>query len=542
MKRAVIYARYSSSNQTEQSIEGQLRVCKNYAVTKNLKIVGEYIDRAISGRTDNRPDFKRMIKDCNKKMFDAVIVYSTDRFARNKYDSAIYKTQIKRAGVEIHYAAEHIPEGPEGIILESLMEGLAEYFSAELSQKIKRGIHESALKAQSLGGHSLLGYKIAPDKTFQIDEKEAEAVRIIFDMFVRQKTNTEILGYLNSLGIKTSRGNSFAKAAISRIIKNEKYIGVYDCASVRIEGALPAIISKEVFQMAQLEVAKRRKSKQTHLPRANYLLSGKLFCGHCKKKMVGVSGTGKQGTKHYYYYCPDNRGRKKICDKKHVTKNWLEDLVVQETLAHILQPGTIKHIADKCYEIQLRDKTGEEEVEFFKQRIAENKKALENTIKAIQTGVITETLPKMLKELELEKIELQKELKLAEKARVILTSDHIEFMLMQFAEKGEDEDAYKKGVIDSFVSSVYLFDDKLLIHYNISNSEPRLAASELALVEATEFDQHDVSSSTQHLNTSVCNSPRFCGFLRCYPVKIHLYHLFKNKCVSYSLIIYRNCE
>ena len=145
MKRAVIYARYSSSNQTEQSIEGQVRVCSEYAKAKGLTIVGEYIDRAISGRTDNRPDFQRLMQDSGKHMFEAVIVYRTDRFARNKYDSAIYKRHLRKCNVELHYAAEHIPEGPEGIILESLMEGLAEYYSAELSQKIRRGIRESAL-------------------------------------------------------------------------------------------------------------------------------------------------------------------------------------------------------------------------------------------------------------------------------------------------------------------------------------------------------------------------------------------------------------
>ena len=222
MKRAVIYARYSSSNQTEQSIEGQVRVCSEYAKAKGLTIVGEYIDRAISGRTDNRPDFQRLMQDSGKHMFEAVIVYRTDRFARNKYDSAIYKRHLRKCNVELHYAAEHIPEGPEGIILESLMEGLAEYYSAELSQKIRRGIRESALKGKATGGNIALGYKIGPDKSFIVDEKEAEAVRMIFDMFVRQKPNSEICRYLNDLVIKTSRGNPFTKSSIPRIIQNEK--------------------------------------------------------------------------------------------------------------------------------------------------------------------------------------------------------------------------------------------------------------------------------------------------------------------------------
>lgn len=494
MKRAVIYARYSSSNQTEQSIEGQVRVCSEYAKAKGLTIVGEYIDRAISGRTDNRPDFQRLMQDSGKHMFEAVIVYRTDRFARNKYDSAIYKRHLRKCNVELHYAAEHIPEGPEGIILESLMEGLAEYYSAELSQKIRRGIRESALKGKATGGNIALGYKIGPDKSFIVDEKEAEAVRMIFDMFVRQKPNSEICRYLNDLGIKTSRGNPFTKSSIPRIIQNEKYIGVYKCGDIRIEDAVPAIVSKEVFAMAQKENARRRTSKQAALPRAEYLLSGKLFCGHCKKKMTGVSGTGRRGGKFYYYYCPTARS-KKGCDKKHVSKDWLEDLVVAETLDHILRPDALKYIANACYEIQLKDKTGDKEVEFFRRRIAENKRALDNTLKAIESGVETMTLPVRLKELEMERLQLHDELKAAEARKVVLTPEHIEFMLMQYAEKGEDEQAYKKEIIECFVSEVYLYDDKLLIYYNINKNHPELAKSDLALLESDGFDQRDDAST-----------------------------------------------
>lgn len=250
--------------------------------------------------------------------------------------------------------------------------------------------------------------------------------------------------------------------------------------------------------MAQKENARRRASKQAALPRADYLLSGKLFCGHCKKKMVGVSGTGRHGGKFYYYYCPNARN-KKGCDKKHVAKDWLEDLVVAETLDHILRPETVKYIANACYEIQLKDKSGDEEVEFFRRRIAENKKALNNTLKAIESGVDTMSLPARLKELELESLQLHDELKAAEARKIILTPEHIEFMLMQFAEKGEDEYAYKKEIIECFVSEVYLYDDKLLIYYNINKNHPELAQSDLALLESDGFDQRDLTSTISEL-------------------------------------------
>ncbi len=181
--QAYIYARYSSERQNEQSIEGQLRECRDYAESCGIDIVGEYVDRAISGKTDDRPDFQRMIADCARREVEAVIVYKTDRFSRNRYDSAVYKAQLKKCGVRVLYAKEPIPDGIEGILLESLLEGMAEYYSAELSQKLRRGIYDSALKCQVTGGNIALGYKIGEDKKFHIDEDGAAIVRKIFDLY-----------------------------------------------------------------------------------------------------------------------------------------------------------------------------------------------------------------------------------------------------------------------------------------------------------------------------------------------------------------------
>ena len=123
MKTAAVYARYSSDNQTEQSIEGQLRVCEEYAQRYDIVIVDTYIDRVMTGTNDNRPDFRRMIKDSAKKSWDFILVYKLDRFSRNKYETAIHKKTLKDNGVKVLSAMENIPETPEGIILESLLEG-----------------------------------------------------------------------------------------------------------------------------------------------------------------------------------------------------------------------------------------------------------------------------------------------------------------------------------------------------------------------------------------------------------------------------------
>lgn len=121
--KAVIYARFSSDKQNEASIEGQLRECMQYAEYNGVQVIGNYIDRAFSAKTDHRPEFQHMIKDSYKNLFDIVLVWKLDRFSRDRYDSAHYKRILKKNGVRVISATEAISESPEGILLESLLEG-----------------------------------------------------------------------------------------------------------------------------------------------------------------------------------------------------------------------------------------------------------------------------------------------------------------------------------------------------------------------------------------------------------------------------------
>ena len=218
----VIYARYSCERQTEQSIEGQLRECEEFAEKHDMTIVDTYIDRAISGTsTNHREAFLKMIADSEKHTFEGVLMYKMDRFARNRYDSAVYKAKLKKNGVRVYYAKEQIPEGPEGIILESLLEGMAEYYSAELSQKIKRGMRENALKGKATGGSTAIGYKITPDKTFAIDEDYADVVRHIFRSYARGERVEDICKDLNEKGIRTPKGYLFNQSTMRKMLQND---------------------------------------------------------------------------------------------------------------------------------------------------------------------------------------------------------------------------------------------------------------------------------------------------------------------------------
>jgi len=219
--KAVIYARYSSHNQREESIEGQIRECQDFAARNNFIIIDEYIDRAISGRTDDRENFQRMIKDSEKGHFDAVIMYTLDRFARNRYDSATYKAKLKKNGVRVFYAKQTIPDGAEGIILESVLEGMAEYYSENLARNVKRGLTENALQCKTNGG-KCLGYRKNSEEKFEVDPAAAKIVQEIFQMYAAGTSATQIINHCNERGYKTVRGRPFTRNSLRTILQNKK--------------------------------------------------------------------------------------------------------------------------------------------------------------------------------------------------------------------------------------------------------------------------------------------------------------------------------
>ena len=476
--KTVIYARYSpGGGQTEQSIEGQIRECKDYAKLHDLTIVDKYVDRHITGKTDHRPNFQRMIKDSEKHLFDAVLVWKTDRFARNRYDSAIYKNRLKKNGVKVFYAKENIPDGPEGIILESMLEGMAEYYSAELSQKIKRGMRESAHKCHVTGGYLALGYKIGEDKSFEIDEKQAPIVKKIFEMYDGGSTVTDICQELNSIGVKTARGAKFNKNSLRTILKNEKYIGVYEAQGVRVEGGVPAIIDKELFARVQGRIAENHQFGARKKAKVDYYLSGKLYCGSCGAGMAGEYGTGKHGERHYYYICT-NKKRLKTCDRRAVRKDWLENLIVDATEEYIVNPEKLDAIAKKCAEIQARDTSQSDELRYLNKQLSETKGRIENLMAAIEQGVVTKTTKKRLSELEAAQEKIEYNIEECSIKQPHVGEREIRYLLSQFQrETDEPLEEYKENLIECFVNSVQLFDDHLVVFYNLTNEKNELESS-----------------------------------------------------------------
>lgn len=474
MKKAVIYARYSSHSQRDESIDAQLRECHEYAVKNDYIILEEYCDRALTGKTDNRASFQKMIKDAKQNRFNYVLVYKLDRFARNRYDSAMYKNMLKKHNIKVVSIKENISDSPEGIILESVLEGMAEYYSANLSQNIKRGMTENALQCKYNGSGVPLGFSITPDKHFEIDEMGAKIVREIFDMYASGKNSAEIINYCNGKGYKTSKGQIFNKNSISRILTNEKYIGTYRHGDIIVENGIPSIIDKDLFEKVQMMYKKNYTSRARGKADIDYLLSGKLFCGHCKEHMYGISGTGKSGKKHYYYSC-STRKEKHNCDKENESKEWLENLVVQTTVKQVLTDENIEMIAAKAVEIMEKEFADSSMLEYYEKELNNTRKQIKNIVDMIANGLANMSIGEKLTELETYQKDVIENLEYEKMKKPTLTKEQIIFWLESFRHGDANDTDYKRRIISALVHSVYVYDTddggrKFILNFNTSNN------------------------------------------------------------------------
>lgn len=475
MEKAVIYARYSSHNQREESIEGQLRKCHAFAEQHNLTVIEEYIDRAISGKTDNRADFQRMIKDSEKGHFSVIIMYTLDRFARNRYDSAMYKARLKKNGIKIYYTEQSISDEPEGIILESLLEGMAEYYSENLSRGVRRGMKENALKCMITGGYMPLGYRKTADKKFEIDPKTAPIVQEIFDLYANGKSQRQIVDILNEKGYRTVKGMPFRLGSISGILLNKKYIGIYSFDDIEIKGGIPAIVDEELFYKAQEMLKKNKRSTGRMKAPMQYLLTGKLFCGHCGSTMVGESGTSQTGTIYNYYKCSD-RKKKGNCRKLNEKKEWIERLVVEETVQKILQPEVIDTIAQRVAELAEKEFNDKSRLLSLQDELKSVQTAIRNLLRLVEQGIDTEDVGDRLLDLNSQKADLQKQIAKEENKKPMLSKDRIAFWLTNFVNNGDvDNVEYQQRIIDTLVHRVFVFDTddggrKIVITYNTSSN------------------------------------------------------------------------
>lgn len=506
---AVIYARYSSDKQTEQSIEGQVRYCLDYAKQHDLTVVNQYIDRGLSGTNDRRPAFQQMIRDSGKRLFKVVLLYKFDRFARNMYDSAIYEHKLEQNGVKVVSVTEPIGEGNESIILKAMLRATAEIYSRQLSDNVKRGMRESALKAHSTGGYIPLGYKVE-DKKLAIDNKHAWGVKYIFERYYEGDTKTQIVNALKEKGFLRPDGKPVTVQNLTYILSNVKYTGVFVYEDVRIDGGCPAIISSDLFDACQERVERAKKHFGRRPPEdVDYLLFGKLFCGYCGKPMSGDSGTSRSGQKHHYYTCYTRKSKKrtgKTCRKKSEKKGFLEWYVVKQTLDFVLTDDRIDYIAAKV--VEAYDQASDPgKVKECKKRLSEIDREVTRLVDALvktdnQTAI--DKINNDLTLLETQKADIEGELVGLQIARQnAITQDEVKKWLKSFCVGDALDTEFQKKIIDTFVNSIYLYDDKIVLFWNVKDSK------QVSYIDMLKYaDQLDDSGGTECSSSLLSGEPR----------------------------------
>lgn len=503
-----IYTRYSSHNQKEESIEQQIEECTAFAKANGITVVAIYSDKAVSGRTDRRSDFQRMMRDAEKQKFDVVIAYKSNRIARNMLNALQYEAKLENYGVKTLYAKEEFGNTAAGRFALRNMMNVNQFYSENMAEDIRRGLKDNAEECK-VNGSLPYGYKRGEDGKYAIDEARAAIVREIFSKVVDGIPYADIIRSLNSRGITTKTGRPFNKNSFRRMLVNERYIGVYEHSGIRVEGGIPAIISEEVFYTVQRiledgmnENGAKRKSN------SDYLLTGKLYCGECGSPMVGVAGTGRSGAMHYYYTCKSRRIAKD-CEKENIQREYLEQLVVDMTRACISRSEVVKWLIDGYIALKKQAKETSD-IPVMEQEIADRKKALANIMKAIEAGIFNSTTSERMKELEEEIQVLERSLKMA-KAMYDepVDGERMEFYLEKLRNGAPDNPAYRKELIRTMVKTITLWDDRIEIEYNFTGTD---GDGDKSYRVVTEFlkGQADVDSAVRTESTQ----PHHCRAVR----------------------------
>ncbi len=496
MNRAVVYARFSSDNQRDESIDAQLRAINEYADKNNIKIVNQFIDRAKSATSDKRPEFQNMIKFCEADTtgISMVIVHKLDRFSRDKYDSAMYKQKLKVKGIRVVSVLENLDNSPESLILESVIEGMAQYYSANLAREVAKGQRENGLRAMHNGGDAPLGYDVTNDKRYAINKEEAQAVKIIFDMYVNGYSYSNIIDKLNDLGYKTKRGNKFGKNSLHGILSNEKYTGVYvfnktqrkgingkrnghkqksEDEIIKVEGGMPQIIGKDIFIQAQEMMQKRKKAPGSHKAITLYLLTGIIKCGECGHAMQGNKRKDKYGNDYISYRC-GCRKQKRDCKNKEIKREYLEEFVLTELEEHVLNDNAIPALSKELNErLKTKSNDNHEMLNNLRNKLDKVNKEIENILTAIMSGIMNSMLKDKLDELE--QVKLNLDLKINELSiesnsveSVDITEDQIRNMFGRFKEFVLTRNLPEcKKFISDYVKEVVVYRDHVEVIFNV---------------------------------------------------------------------------
>ena len=481
--RAVIYARYSHDSQREESITAQLRAAQEYCRKKDYVVTNEYVDEAYSAKTDNRPAFQRMIADAKLGLFDVLIVHKMDRFARNRYDAAYYKRILKKANVVIEYVDQPLDGSPESIILESVLEGMAEYYSKNLAREVMKGKKETAYQGRFNGGTPPLGYDVK-DGRYVINEKEAAVVRFLFEQYLSGLGLTRIINEANRRGYTTKRGQPFGKNGLYEILHSKRYFGILQFGRattnedgsrnthakhedvIEVPGAIPAILPLEWLEPLQKAQAERGlKNHYKRTPEKPYLLSGVLRCT-CGASMIGTTSRSGTGKKYHYYIC-NAKDRKRTCTEGKIPQDKIEAAVLNHLYGELLGPENIERLVDELakayaeralnYQSELREA---EKEKAGLERDVDRLIDLADTGTRVRERLISEQAKLAKAEFRIKEITARAKATLLEKSAIRRT-------INDFLEKRKDPEGLRV-VIKTLIKSIVVTNGQVHIDYNFS--------------------------------------------------------------------------
>lgn len=481
MKRTAIYARYSSDNQRAESIDEQIRACRYYAQQTGLyDIVAVYKDEALSGykNAHKRDGFAQLMADAEAGKFEAVMVYELSRFSRNGSDTIVNTEKLARLGIEFVSVREKLDQTPEGRMMMFVITGMNEYYSANLAIETMRGLKENAYQAKHTGGIPPLGYDLDSNGHYIINPEEAAAVRLIFDMYLEGNGYTAICDELNRRGYRTKRGTLFVRNSMYDLLRNEKYTGSFiynhmakakngkrnrhayksDSEVIRVENAFPAIISKEEYRkvLKLMEQNKRKGARNAAVH--DYLLSGKVYCGHCGKSMYGETRYRKEYS-YSYYSC--NGHKSKICGKHSIRCDKLEAEVIRQLNELFFSDEILDRVSEKIYD-DSQNHFMDERAAILRKRSADIKKKIDNGTKAILDGVDSDELRSAVKELSAQKKQIDQQIVQIEAAADNngRTFEEVREMAKNFSDISKLPRDQQKRIVQKFIWRIYVYDSE----------------------------------------------------------------------------------
>ena len=465
----VNYCRYSSHSQRDASIEQQMAASQAYARANGITIIETYADRATTGRNDERREFQRMMKDAEHGKFQCVIAWRSDRLGRNMLQAMQNEARLNSLGIFCVYVEENFDDTAAGRFAKRNMMNVNQFYSESMAENITRGLQYNAENCMVTNGQLPFGYKADSSLHYALDVPKDEIVREIFIRVSNGEPMVDIYTSLNERGILTSRGKPWTKSGFNSLLHNERYKGIYIYGDTRIENGIPRIISDELFDKVQKVLTMKKNPRGRHRSEATYLLTGKLYCGYCKKPMTGMSGRSKSGENHYYYACSNKRSNgAAACKKKPVRKEQIELAIAQFIKEQLNNPEIQNGIIEFLLACQDRYHRMPE-LEMAQSRQEEVKKSIKNLLNAMEAGVVTPTTKDRLMELESENAKLEEKIV---SLKILSTKNYTREQIAEWfsvLQKGEiDDKQYQQQIFELFLRKAYIYDDKVRLFLDLS--------------------------------------------------------------------------